>query len=98
MKKRVHKHAEIIPPKQEKKVEEKKKEEKKEEKKEKEFEKKGNVTTVQMKLAPSARVAEFREERKVEGKTPEGNVPYFVHYVYAPQTFSDENPNACSVM
>ncbi|GMJ01338.1 HEAVY METAL ASSOCIATED PROTEIN 6 [Hibiscus trionum] len=24
--------------------------------------------------------------------------PYFVHYVYAPQLFSDENPNACSIM
>ncbi|XP_038878052.1 heavy metal-associated isoprenylated plant protein 4 [Benincasa hispida] len=26
------------------------------------------------------------------------NVPYFIHYVYAPQLFSDENPNACKVM
>ncbi|CAN1269885.1 Heavy metal-associated isoprenylated plant protein 9 [Linum perenne] len=27
-----------------------------------------------------------------------GGVPYFVHYVYAPQLFSDENPNSCFVM
>ncbi|CAN0897808.1 Heavy metal-associated isoprenylated plant protein 4 [Linum grandiflorum] len=27
-----------------------------------------------------------------------GGVPYFVHYVYAPQFFSDENPNSCSLM
>ncbi|CAI0396658.1 unnamed protein product [Linum tenue] len=24
--------------------------------------------------------------------------PYFIHYVYAPQLFSDENPNACLIM
>ncbi|KAF7113399.1 hypothetical protein RHSIM_RhsimUnG0129000 [Rhododendron simsii] len=51
-----------------------------------------------VKKAETRRVVEFEEERKVEGKTPEGNVPYFVHYVYAPQTFSEENPNACSIM
>ncbi|RDX58555.1 Heavy metal-associated isoprenylated plant protein 4, partial [Mucuna pruriens] len=25
------------------------------------------------------------------------NVPYIIHYVYAPQLFSDENPNSCSI-
>ncbi|KAE9463021.1 hypothetical protein C3L33_05073, partial [Rhododendron williamsianum] len=105
MQERVHKHAEIIPPKQEKKEEkkeEKKKLEKEEnedkKKKENQVEKKDKLYTVQVKKAETRRVVEFKEEAKVEGKTPEGNVPYFVHYVYAPQTFSEENPNACSIM
>ncbi|KAG5565288.1 hypothetical protein RHGRI_001247 [Rhododendron griersonianum] len=105
MQERVHKHAEIIPPKQEKKEEkkeEKKKLEKEEDedkkKKENQVEKKDKLYTVQVKKAETRRVVEFKEEAKVEGKTPEGNVPYFVHYVYAPQTFSEENPNACSIM
>ncbi|KAK3034299.1 hypothetical protein RJ639_034103 [Escallonia herrerae] len=80
IRKRVHKHAEIIAP----------KEEKKEEKKEKEVK-------VEVKSTGSRKIEEFKEEKKVEAKT-EGRVPYFVHYVYAPQLFSDENPNACSVM
>ncbi|OWM64320.1 hypothetical protein CDL15_Pgr014110 [Punica granatum] len=42
-------------------------------------------------------IVEFKEDKKVEIKTKEGN-PYFIPYVYAPQMFSDENPNACSVM
>lgn len=59
--------------------------EKKEEKKEKE---KVEIKTV-----------EGKEIKKVEGtKNKEGEIPYFVHYAYAPQLFSDENPNACSVM
>ncbi|KAK4476481.1 hypothetical protein RD792_015635 [Penstemon davidsonii] len=41
---------------------------------------------------------EFKEVKKVEVKTKEGEAPYFIHYVYAPQLFSDENPNACSIM
>ncbi|KAK3008835.1 hypothetical protein RJ639_015318 [Escallonia herrerae] len=81
MRKRVHKHAEIIAP----------KEAKKEEKKEKEVK-------VEVKSTESTKIVEFKEEKKVEAKTKEGSVPYFVHYVYAPQLFSDENPNACSVM
>ncbi|XVF64954.1 hypothetical protein PTKIN_Ptkin09bG0208200 [Pterospermum kingtungense] len=43
-------------------------------------------------------VIEFKQEVKVEAKSKEGNAPYFIHYVYAPQLFSDENPNACSIM
>ncbi|KAL8542527.1 hypothetical protein ACS0TY_003406 [Phlomoides rotata] len=42
-------------------------------------------------------VVEFEEFKKVEVKT-KGEAPYFIHYVYAPQLFSDENPNACSIM
>lgn len=106
MKERVHKHAEIIPPKQEKKEEkkeekkklEKEEDEDKKKKKEHQVEKKDKLYVVPVKKAETRRVVEFEEERKVEGKTPEGNVPYFVHYVYAPQTFSEENPNACSIM
>lgn len=44
------------------------------------------------------KVVEFKEVKKVEVKTKEGEAPYFIHYVYAPQLFSDENPNACSIM
>ncbi|KAK4416127.1 Heavy metal-associated isoprenylated plant protein 4 [Sesamum alatum] len=43
-------------------------------------------------------VEEFKEVKKVEVKTKEGEAPYFIHYVYAPQLFSDENPNACSIL
>ncbi|XP_021912671.1 heavy metal-associated isoprenylated plant protein 4 [Carica papaya] len=47
----------------------------------------------------STEMVEFKEETKVAAtKTNDGAVPYFVHYVYAPQLFSDENPNACSIM
>uniref|UniRef100_A0A7N0V5C5 HMA domain-containing protein n=1 Tax=Kalanchoe fedtschenkoi TaxID=63787 RepID=A0A7N0V5C5_KALFE len=41
---------------------------------------------------------EFKDQEKVGVKDEKGNIPYFVHYVYAPQTFSDENPHACSIM
>ncbi|KAK6143078.1 hypothetical protein DH2020_023426 [Rehmannia glutinosa] len=44
------------------------------------------------------KVVEFKEVKKVEVKTKEGEAPYFIHYVYAPQLFSDENPNACSIL
>ncbi|XP_028110212.1 heavy metal-associated isoprenylated plant protein 4 [Camellia sinensis] len=119
MKKRVHKHAEIIPPKKEEKKEKEKekekekkeekkekiippkKEEKKEKEKEKEKEKKEEKkekVTVEVKTTETTKIVEFTEEKKVEAKTAEGKVPYFVHYVYAPQMFSDENPNACSIM
>ncbi|KAK6120743.1 hypothetical protein DH2020_045516 [Rehmannia glutinosa] len=70
-------------------VPEKKKEEKKEEKKE----------TVKVAEGKSGdKVVEFKEVKKVEVKTKEGEAPYFIHYVYAPQLFSDENPNACSIL
>lgn len=83
MRKKVHKHAEIVLPKKDKKDE-------KDEKKEK--------VEVEVKTTEIKKIVEFKEETKVEAKTKEGNVPYFVHYVYAPQLFSDENPNACSIM
>ncbi|PSS10073.1 Heavy metal-associated isoprenylated plant protein [Actinidia chinensis var. chinensis] len=109
MKKRVHKHAEIIIPKHEKKEEKKEKEEvkkeevKKEKEKEKEKEevKKEEVKKEkekEVKSTETTKIVEFKEEKKVEAKDADGKVPYFVHYVYAPQLFSDENPNACSIM
>lgn len=85
LRKKVHKHAEIITPKPEKK-EEKKEEEKKEKEK------------VEVKSTESTKIIEFKEEVKMEVKSKESNAPYFIHYVYAPQLFSDENPNACSIM
>ncbi|CAN4099496.1 unnamed protein product [Withania somnifera] len=65
-----------------------KEEEKKEVKKEK-------VTT---EVINTEKIIEFKEVKKVEAKIKEGEIPYFVHYVYAPQWFSDENPNACAIM
>nr|GMC86623.1 heavy metal-associated isoprenylated plant protein 3 [Ipomoea batatas]GME16037.1 heavy metal-associated isoprenylated plant protein 3 [Ipomoea batatas] len=45
------------------------------------------------------KIEEFKEVNKVEVKVKEGGgAPYFIHYVYAPQWFSDENPNACLIM
>lgn len=80
MRNKVHKHAEIIPSKNEKKDDKKEKIE------------------VELQSTEITKVVEFNEEIKVQATNKDGNVPYFVHYVYAPQLFSDENPNACSVM
>ncbi|WOL05597.1 heavy metal-associated isoprenylated plant protein 3 [Canna indica] len=38
------------------------------------------------------------EENKEEVKSKDVVVPYFIHCTHAPQWFSDEDPNACSVM
>lgn len=46
----------------------------------------------------TTKIVEYEEKKKVEAKGKDGEVPYFIHYVYAPQLFSDENPNACLVM
>lgn len=80
MRKKVHKHAEIITSKKEKK------------------DGKKETIEAELKSTETTKLVEFQEEIKVEAKVKDGNVPYFVHYVYAPQMFSDENPNACSVM
>lgn len=79
MRKKVHKHSEII-------INKEKKEEK------------GKL--IETKVTEKEKVVEFKEVDKVAGtKIKEGdNIPYFVHYVYAPQLFSDDNPNACSIM
>ena len=107
LKKKVHKHAEII--KSEKKEEKKEKEKEKEKEKGKPAEKgeikpsekgEGKPTGKgEAKTTETTKIVELKEEIKVvEVKTKEGNAPYFIQYVYAPQMFSDENPNACSVM
>ncbi|KAK9144492.1 hypothetical protein Sjap_004395 [Stephania japonica] len=59
----------------------------------KEQEKKEKVKEVETK-----KVTE--EEKVVGAKTAKeiNNLPYIAHYVYAPQLFSDENPNACLIM
>ncbi|XP_073314257.1 heavy metal-associated isoprenylated plant protein 4 [Primulina huaijiensis] len=113
MRERVHKYVEIIPPKEKKeekkeekkdeKKEEKKdekKEEKKEEKKDEKKEEKKEEKKVEKKeeKKDGKKVGEFKEIEKIEVKNKEGEVPYFIHYVYAPQLFSDENPNACSIL
>ncbi|OMO89932.1 hypothetical protein COLO4_19511 [Corchorus olitorius] len=90
IKKNVHKHAEIV---SSKKLdiddkEEKKKVEKVEAKKE-DVKKSGEKST---------QITEFKQEVIVEVKSKDVNAPYFVHYVYAPQLFSDENPNACCIV
>ncbi|XP_048447646.1 heavy metal-associated isoprenylated plant protein 4 isoform X2 [Pyrus x bretschneideri] len=149
LRKKVHKHAELVPSKPQKKEETKEKEksspkppeeeekkekkedkqEKKEDKQEKQEKKedkqeKKEETTEKEKSSPKPPEKEDKQEKKedkkdgtekstesvskvievkehvsvVEVKTKEGNTPYFIHYVYAPQTFSDENPNACFIM
>ncbi|KAL8155158.1 hypothetical protein AgCh_000521 [Apium graveolens] len=64
----------------------------------KDIDKKRKVAVELKSSTEITKVAELKEEIRVEANKQEGNVPYFVHYVYAPQIFSDENPNACSVM
>ncbi|KAI4353765.1 hypothetical protein L6164_002693 [Bauhinia variegata] len=133
IRKRVHKGAEIISSKEEKKDEkkEKGKEEKKDEKKEKgkEEEKKDEKKEKGKEEKKDEKKEKGKEEKKDEKKEEkkddkkekgkeEGettktivlqedtrveikiheNVPYIIHYVYAPQLFSDENPNACYIM
>ncbi|XP_031503124.1 heavy metal-associated isoprenylated plant protein 4-like [Nymphaea colorata] len=65
-------------------------EKKKEEEKKKEGEKK-----VEIKAEKKEVTVEKKVEIKAEQKAP---APYVVQCVYAPQTFSDENPEACHVM
>lgn len=110
IRKKVHKHAEILSTKteeekkkeeEEKKKEEEEKKKKKEDgekkKKEEEEKTKGEVKVEVTKT--TTQIVEFKEKVKVEGhKDKDGNIPYFVHYVYAPQLFSDENPNACCIV
>ncbi|KAK4439467.1 Heavy metal-associated isoprenylated plant protein 7 [Sesamum alatum] len=80
--KRTGKQASIVKN-EEKKEEEKKDEEKKDEKQE---EKKGEESKEE-------------DDKKTDVKKNEYWPPkYYMEYTYAPQMFSDENPNACSVM
>lgn len=86
--KRTKKQASIVKE-EEKKEEEKKEEEKKEEKKEEEEKKEGEESKGEEDDNKSDMIkrSEYWPSR------------YSVdHHVYAPEIFSDENPNACSVM
>ncbi|XP_021735543.1 heavy metal-associated isoprenylated plant protein 4-like [Chenopodium quinoa] len=78
-----HKHAELITA----------KEIKKEEKKEKTEEIKKVEET-----KTTNKVIDVEEVKNVQEKLKASNTPYIIHYVYAPQWFSDEDPNACSIM
>lgn len=78
IRKKAHKHGEILPQKIEKKIE-------KEEEKKKVEVKDGKE-----------KVEVVKEKEEVKSK--EIVVPYFIHCTHAPDWFSDENPNACSVM
>ncbi|XP_021755155.1 heavy metal-associated isoprenylated plant protein 4-like isoform X2 [Chenopodium quinoa] len=44
------------------------------------------------------KVIDVEEVKDVQEKLKASNTPYIIHYVYAPQWFSDEDPNACSIM
>lgn len=106
IRKKVHKHAEIVSSKTEeekkKEEEEKKKKKEEEEKKKKEEEEKKKKAEVKVEVTKTTtQIVEFKEKEKVKveaQKDKDGNIPYFVHYVYAPQLFSDENPNACCIV
>ncbi|GFP93891.1 hypothetical protein PHJA_001533400 [Phtheirospermum japonicum] len=67
------------------------------EKKKEENKKETGGNKIEVKSGDSNKVVEFKEVKKVEAKTKDGETPYFIHYVYAPQLFSDENPNSCSI-
>ncbi|XP_057531511.1 heavy metal-associated isoprenylated plant protein 4 [Amaranthus tricolor] len=81
---KLHKHAEIV----------KGKEIKKEEKK---IEETKTVTKVE-ETKTATKVIGIEEVKEVQEKLKASNTPYIIHYVYAPQWFSDEDPNACSIM
>ncbi|KAI3906319.1 hypothetical protein MKW92_026484 [Papaver armeniacum] len=57
----------------------------------------------EVKIIETKKISEEGEAKKIEIKVNKemasASVPYVIHYVnYAPQWFSDENPNACCVM
>ncbi|KAK7243477.1 hypothetical protein RIF29_38274 [Crotalaria pallida] len=101
MKKRVHKNAEIISVKEEKKEEktEKGKDEGKSSATKKKDDNKLGESTKE-KEGKSTEITKEKEDSKSGGETTKTNenVPYIIHYVYAPQLFSDENPNSCTVL
>ncbi|CAN6486331.1 unnamed protein product [Victoria cruziana] len=78
-----------------KKEEEKNKKEEEKNKKEEEKNKKEEEKKLEIKAEKKEVTVEKKIEIKAEEKAP---APYIVHYVYAPQIFSDENPEACHVM
>ena len=90
LKKKLQKHADITTAVDSSKPPEKKKESSEQKEKPKEKSSLETTTTTTTKI-----VAEIQTKDNDNNKN---NAPYFIHYVYAPQLFSDENPNACQVM
>ncbi|CAK9318946.1 unnamed protein product [Citrullus colocynthis] len=66
--------------------------------KEKPKEKPSSETTTTDKKTMVAEIQTKDNNNESNNVVNKNNVPYFIHYVYAPQLFSDENPNACTVM
>ncbi|XP_042509945.1 heavy metal-associated isoprenylated plant protein 4 isoform X2 [Macadamia integrifolia] len=93
--KNLHKHAEIISTKEE--VKEQKKVKENESTKETKKQEKEKLKEVDIKFI-EATGSKDKEEKNVEVKVQEEYVPYVIHCNYAPQLFSDENPNACTIM
>ncbi|GMH00674.1 hypothetical protein Nepgr_002513 [Nepenthes gracilis] len=60
-------------------------------------EKEENKEAAKMQERPT-KVIDIKDVKEVEEKLKESNTPYIIHYVYAPQWFSDENPTSCSIM
>lgn len=81
---KLHKHAELVAS----------KEIKKEEKIEEKIGEKKKVEEVKTAI----KVMGAEEVKEVQDKLKATETPYIIHYVYAPQWFSDEDPNACSIM
>ncbi|KAM5588929.1 heavy metal-associated isoprenylated plant protein 7 [Rosa sericea] len=88
--KKTRKHVSIVPKEEEKKEEEKKEEEKKEETKDGGGEKKEGETE-EGKGSDDNKSFDIKRSEYWPSK-------YYSDYAYTPQIFSDENPNACSVM
>ncbi|KAF6138580.1 hypothetical protein GIB67_032474 [Kingdonia uniflora] len=60
---------------------------------------KESAKKMDVKVVETKQITVLGEDKKVELKIKEmADVPYFIHYVYGPQLFSDENPNACTIM
>jgi len=94
LRKRVHKNVEIVSIKEVKKEEKKKDHGESTKKKDEDNTKKSGESTKE-KGGEITKIIETREKEEVKVKD---NVPYIIHYVYAPQLFSDENPNSCCIL
>eukprot|EP00250_Pteridium_aquilinum_P012202 c20567_g1_i1 orf=244-1035(-) len=95
------KHAEVVPPKKEEKKGEAKKDGEKKDGDKKDGEKKdGEKKDGEKKDGGDKKGGEKKDgDKKDDAKKEEKQPPkYIVEYVYAPQYFSDENPNACAIM
>lgn len=100
LRKRVHKNVEIVSVKEVKKEEKKGKEKDHGEstkKKDEDNTKKSGESTKE-KGGETTKIIETRESHPKEEVKVKDNVPYIIHYVYAPQLFSDENPNSCCIL